>query len=250
MPVFASFYLILAVLCIVHAYQTGQERFWIFVVLFFPFIGSLAYIGAVFVPMALSSSGTQKSLRTLRDSVNPQRYLEAAERQLAMARTPENLFLYGEALVDLNRFEDADVIMRELGQNPVYAEFPKFLLLCAKIDIYLHRFQEALTTLDRYREFSRSKLQGPALVLYSYAYEGLNDFDSAEAVFKETLDRIGGEELRYHYGEFLMRRGRRAEARNIFHQVVTRSEQMSRHYRSQEGQWIKKARQQLKLIPA
>jgi hypothetical protein len=95
-----------------------------------------------------------------------------------------------------------------------------------------------------------SATQGPALALCSYAHEGLKDFDRAEAVYRESLDTIGGEEFRYHYGEYLMRRDRLAEARQTFQQVVMRSSHMTRQYREQEREWIKKARQQLKLIAA
>lgn len=250
MPALGLFYIVLAVLCIVHAVQTGQDRFWIFVVLIFPFLGSIAYMAAVFIPMAISSNGAQKGVSSLRDKLNPQRYLDAAEQQLNMARTPENLFLYGEALANQGRFEDADVILKELAQNQAYAEYPKFLLLYARTHIWLKRYAQALEMLERYEEHSVSAIQGPALVLLSYAHEGLKEFDKAEAVYVNALDNTGGEELRYHYGEYLVRRGRLGEARNIFQQVLTRSAQMSRHYRSQEGEWIKRSREQLRLIAA
>lgn len=250
MPVLGLFYITLAILCIVHAVQTGQDKFWIYVILIFPFLGSIAYMAAVFIPMAISSHGTQKSVRSLRDKLNPQRYLEAAEQQLNLARTPENLFLFGEALVEQGRFEDADVILRELSQNQAYAEYPKFLLLHAKTHIWLKRYAQALELLERHQEHSVSAVQSPALVLLSYAHEGLKEFDKAEAVYVNALDNTGGEELRYHYGEYLLRRGRPGEARNVFQQVLTRSAQMSRHYRSQENVWIKQSREQLKVIAA
>src|SRR5471032_2198158 len=47
--------LLLEIACIVHIMRTGRERFWIYIVLFLPMAGMLAYLAAEVLPDLLGS---------------------------------------------------------------------------------------------------------------------------------------------------------------------------------------------------
>lgn len=236
MPIIIIIYLTLVLLCAVHITNTGQERYWLLVVLF-PVVGAVLYAILVVLPgivngRGVSGGGLAHSLR-------------AAGRALAVARTPENLFRYAELLCEEGRYREADVFIRELSGNDLFASRPRFLLLAAKADVRLGRYRNALETLDKYRARHEFRSQTEALLLYACAHEGLRDLKSADAVYRNSIDRIGGEELRYYYGEFLVRNGRIDEARQIFDQLIARVNRMPRFYRTQQAIWVKKARRAL-----
>jgi hypothetical protein len=235
-------YLTLVLLCAAHITNTGQERYWLLIILI-PIAGAVFYAVFVVLPGLLNSRRSSGASGFSRGG--PARGLRAAERALAVARTPENLFHYAEMLAAEGRHQEADRLLRELDSNDLFASRPRFLLLDAKTHLRLGRYRQALETLERYRARHEFRSQTEALVLCACAYEGLGDFDGADAVYQNSVDRIGGEELRYYYGEFLARNGRIGEARRVFDQLIARVNRMPRFYRTQQAVWVRKARRAL-----
>ena len=75
MPIFALGFAI-AIVCAVHAYRTGQDRFWIFVLLIAPGVGSLLYVILVVFPQWQAQHGSRT--RTL----SPKEMLAKAQRDV------------------------------------------------------------------------------------------------------------------------------------------------------------------------
>lgn len=248
MPFMFIIYLTMVLLCVAHATNTRQERYWLLIVLI-PVIGAVLYTALIVIPQLINGRDTVGGFTGFELPGAPKGSVRSAERDLALARTPENLFRYAEALVGADRYADAEVLLRELSGNEIFANRPKFLMLDAKVKLKLGRYREAMATLDAYRAKHEFRSQTEALVLYAYAYEGLNDFDGADAVYRNSVDRIGGEELRYYYGLFLARNGRNFEARSVFQNLVARVERMPRFYRSQQAPWVRKAKAALRSAP-
>lgn len=244
MPLMIIIYLMLVLLCAAHITNTGQERYWLLIILI-PIAGAVLYTAFVVLPDVMSARSASGGSPFGGGGANAVRNLRAAERSLAVVRTPDNLFRYAELLASDGRYREADVFLRELSANEVFASRPKFLLLDAKAHLRLGRYREALEALDKYRAQHEFRSQTEALVLYACAHEGLRDFDSADAVYRNSVDRIGGEELRYYYGEFLARNGRISEARQVFDQLIARVNRMPRFYRTQQAVWVRKARHAL-----
>jgi hypothetical protein len=246
MPFMFIIYLTLVLLCVAHATSTGQERYWLLIALV-PVIGAVLYTAFIVIPQLMTDGASGGNFTGYKLLGAPKGGVRSAERELAMARTPENLFRYAEALAGDDRYADADVFLRELSANELFASRPKFLMLDAKVKLKLGHYREAMAALDAYRARHEFRSQTEALVLYACAYEGLHDFDSANAVYRNSVDRIGGEELRYYYGLFLARNGRNFEARSVLQNLVARVERMPRFYRSQQAPWVRKAKAALRL---
>jgi hypothetical protein len=69
--------------------------------------------------------------------------------------------------------------------------------------------------------------------------------DEAEAEYAQLVGYAAGEEARCRYGQLLMRRGKSAEARKIFAQVLKYAAQGSRRYRRDQQAWIDTAERAL-----
>jgi len=86
MPLLGILDIVVAVFFAVHALRTGRSMFWLLVLLMFPFLGSLIYFFAEFLPDLRHSNTGRKSARAVKALVDPNRALR--EAQFAFERTP------------------------------------------------------------------------------------------------------------------------------------------------------------------
>ena len=71
MPVLGlGLHMIVAILLAVHAWRSGQERWWLFVLFLFPLLGSFVYTLLVLLPEVTSTRSTRRVVRSLRASMN------------------------------------------------------------------------------------------------------------------------------------------------------------------------------------
>ena len=79
MPVLGlGLHMIVAILLAVHAWRSGQERWWLFVLFLFPLLGSFVYTLLVLLPEVTSARSTRRVVRSLRASIDPGRELREA----------------------------------------------------------------------------------------------------------------------------------------------------------------------------
>src|SRR5262252_7072409 len=103
---------LLQILCVVHVVRTGRDRMWIYILLFLPGIGVIAYAIVEILP-GLFGSRTARGLR--RDAVSrldPGRELRHRRVALEEADTVDNRRLLAEALVAAGEFAEALALYR------------------------------------------------------------------------------------------------------------------------------------------
>jgi hypothetical protein len=86
---------------------------------------------------------------------------------------------------------------------------------------------------------------GEAHLIYARSLEGLGREEEAEAEYAELVGYAPGEEVRCRYGQLLARRGKSAEARSFFAQILKYAAQGSRRYRRDQQAWIETAERAL-----
>ena len=105
-------HLIIAIFFAVHAVRTGQQTYWLFILLAFPLLGSLIYFLAIYLP----SSRLQRQARQLAHSaikaIDPQREVREAQAAFDYSPTAQNevrlaqaLLAVGQAAQALQHFE-------------------------------------------------------------------------------------------------------------------------------------------------
>ncbi|MGH6957303.1 MAG: tetratricopeptide repeat protein, partial [Caulobacteraceae bacterium] len=87
MPLFGGgiLSLLIAILLCVHAVRTNQNVFWIFVLLFVPFLGSVVYVAAVIAPALFGGTRAKRVGMAAREALDPMR-----EYRQAKAATEES----------------------------------------------------------------------------------------------------------------------------------------------------------------
>jgi hypothetical protein len=236
--------LLLEVACIVHIMRTGRERFWIYVVLFLPMAGMLAYLAAEILPDVMGSRAAHRLNRKAVSVLDPTRSLRTRQADLDRADTVENRRLLAEEHVARGEFEAAAKLY-EASLTGVHHDDTALLMGLARSRLGMQDHAGAVAALDRLRNTHPNFESSEAHLMYARSLEGLGRDDEAEAEYAYLVGYAAGEEARCRYGQLLMRRGRSAEARRIFAQVLKYGAQGSSRYRRDQQVWIQAAERAL-----
>jgi hypothetical protein len=72
MPILAVS-MLLQLILIVHVIKTGRNTIWVFVLLFAPVVGGLAYLIVELLPEFMNSRGARRARRNVAKAINPNR---------------------------------------------------------------------------------------------------------------------------------------------------------------------------------
>ena len=87
---------------IVHCIKTGRNTIWVYVLVVlisFPFVGSLVYLGAEVLPDLMRSRSSQRAMRGFRKTFDPEGELRRAENAMKVSGTVAARQKYADELV-------------------------------------------------------------------------------------------------------------------------------------------------------
>ena len=96
--------LVLQAICVIHCLRKRNEQKWIWLIVFLPFIGCIAYFFTEIVP-GIRSSAKQADLGSL--LINPSTRIRRLEENLHFANTFNNRILLANAYKAVGRMEEA-----------------------------------------------------------------------------------------------------------------------------------------------
>src|SRR5579863_6848207 len=99
--------------CAIHAGRTGRPFFWIYIIMFVPTVGMLAYLAVELVPEWMGSPKGRRAASDLGRALDPGRAVRQAERQVAMTPTAENKATLAKAYLEAGRHDEAVSLYRE-----------------------------------------------------------------------------------------------------------------------------------------
>lgn len=208
-------YLILAyvpsLLCGVHAVRSGQNTFWLWILVIAPGLGPLIYFFAVLLPEWLGGRTARTVGRAARAALDPERDYRNAKAALDDTPTIGNRMKLAQAAEALGRWEEAEREWAQSAQGQ-WAEDPTILRGHANALLELGRWQEALTRLEQVQALGREGETPQARLALARAYEGLGRNEDADAAYRFAADRVPGLEAGGRYVAFLAKSGRRGDA--------------------------------------
>jgi hypothetical protein len=236
--------LLLDLVLVYHASRTGRLQPWVYVIMFLPVGGAIAYVVVELIPEWFGSPQSQQARRRLADRFDPERtYRELADR-LAVAATIANRVGLAHECLRSGRYAEAerlydDALKLPMGQIPAYA------LGKAYAQFRRQRPADALATLDdlqaRWPEFSSEQ----AHLLYAQALTAVGRVDEALQEYQSLMRYFPVGEVRVRYGLLLQSAGRHAEARIVFNEFLIHMRRAPKYLRRTQAEWLRIAEKQL-----
>lgn len=225
-----------SLICGVHVVRTGREMFWLWLFIIGPVIAPAFYVLAVLVPSWMGGRTARGMGRAARQALDPERDYRAAKTALDDAPTVGARMRLAQAAAALGRWEEAEGHWRQCAEGH-WADDPTILLGHANALLELNRFQEALGRLDQLKALGKEGDSPNAMLARARALEGLGRFGEAEAPYRFAADRVPGLEAGARYVAFMARAGRASDAKIGLAEIERRYSKIAGPLRAEARVW-------------
>jgi hypothetical protein len=243
MPIFLIS-LIVQIALVVHVLKTGRNTIWVFILIFAPFIGTVAYIIVELLPEWTNSRGARSMRRNVSRVINPNRTLNSANDRFAVADTAANAIRLAEELLQRERYNEA----KELYQGAlkgVHSDDPVLLLGLAKSQFGLREYDAVVKTLTELRETNPSFSSPEGHLLFARAKDELGSTAEAIEEYEALAKYYPGPEPLCRLALLHKKNGDETAAKELFSRVMSESRIAGRHYNSIHKEWVALAKKEL-----
>jgi hypothetical protein len=247
MPFIHSYYyyitIALQAICVIHCMRKGNQVRWIWVIVFLPVVGALAYIFTEMTP----GRGIQQVQSGIGMVFNPGGRIRRLEENLRFTDTFSNRVELADAYLAAGQTDKA-VELYESSLTGTFIENEHVLIRLTTAYFEKKRYKDVIAVVRKiYKlpQFARSRSH----LLYALALEHTGQFEMAEKEFRMMKARFSHFESRYHYAKFLQRAGRLEEAGILLNELVDESRHLSPQERRDSRVWVGKAKEELRLLP-
>jgi len=245
-PILGLLDIAIAIFFAVHAVRSGRPMYWVFILIIAPFLGSLIYFFAEYLPQMRHSNVARKSARVVKSLVDPNR--ELREARLAFERTPtvDNRSRLAEALLARGDYAEAVEQFQACASGP-YAKDVKFRRGLARAQLLAGHHADAAATLDALLADSPRDAGGDAAL---WRAQALTQVDATRAVeaFDQAMHVHNTTETQAAYGVYLASLGRDAQARPLLEGVLHNARVGTASSRELNRESIDQARAALKVV--
>jgi hypothetical protein len=228
--------LIFSIALCVHVVRTGQQMYWLMIILLFQPLGGIVYLLAIVAPAFLGGAKAQKVGQAARDILDPQREYRVATQAVDDAPTVANRARLAAAASGLGKHAEAERLYAEALQG-LYADDPQLMLGRANALIELNRAAEALPILETLSAQSPAARTPNVALAMGRAYHALGRETDADTALRWAAAHLPGFEGMARYAVFLAQTGRRDEARETLAEIEKRLAKTHSHFRKEARAW-------------
>jgi hypothetical protein len=235
MPIIAAI-ILLQIACAVHCVRSGRSGLWIMIIVFFPVLGSLAYVIMEVVPQYSAGRTARKVKSAAVKAIDPERELRAARMALETADTAASRTAYADALAERKMWLEA-IGHYEAGEAKAPGGSDRAIRLKrAKACFEAGRFKAARALLDSLPPSTVRSDNDRASLLLARLLEEAGETKRALALYADVGERLPGAEAQCRQAALLIAEGREGEAMAPLTEAEKRAERMDRHERAREAE--------------
>lgn len=229
---------------VIHIVKTGRNTLWIWLVIFVPLIGALAYFVVEILPELMGSRTAKRAASGLRNTVDPHRDLRQASQKLAVNDSVDSRRKVADQLFERGRHDEAMEHYRA-AMTGIYSHEPLLMLGLAKAQFAKNQIAEARQTLDELIANNPDFKSSEGHLLYARALEGEGNVDKALSEYKALSKYYSGAEAMYRYATLLKRQGQAEQGNAMLKELLANSELAGAVFRKEQREWIEAAKREL-----
>jgi hypothetical protein len=232
---------------IVHCIKTGRNTIWVWVLLWLPGAGGIAYVAVEILPQLFGSRTAQRTMRGVGKAIDPEkdlRRLESEARHHGGVATQQR---YGDELVRQGRAAEAMNVYRSALKG-LYEYDVGLMQGLAQAQFAASDYTGCRTTLDLLIEKNPDFKSPDGHLLYARALEGEGDTTKALEEFKVLAGYYAGAEAAVRYAQLLRRQKQSDEARRVLSELIEHAQHAPAHYRKTQSEWLTSAERELAAL--
>jgi hypothetical protein len=236
--------ILLQVAIVIHIIKTGRNTLWVWLVIFVPLIGALAYFVVEILPGLMGSRTVKRTASTLRRSVDPTRELRQAHKRLAVNDSVDSRRKVADQLLEHGEYDKAIEHYRA-AMTGLYAHEPLLMLGVAKALFAKGQVTEARQTLDELIANNPDFKSPEGHLLYACALDSEGNTDKALAEYTSLAKYYSGAEAMYRYALLLKRSGKVDQATSLLKELLSNAELAGPTFRKEQREWLEAARKEV-----
>ncbi|CAN5306174.1 tetratricopeptide repeat protein [soil metagenome] len=228
--------LLFSIALCVHVVRTGQQMYWLMIILMLQPVGGLVYLIAIVAPEFMGGTTAKRTVQAARKALDPQREYREATQAVDDTPTVANRSRLAAAASGLGRHDEAERLYAEALQG-LYADDPQLLLGRANALIELNRPAEALPLLEALGGQSTAGRTPHVALAMGRAFHALGRHAEADTALRWAAAHLPGFEGMARYAVFLAQTGRQDEAREALAEIDKRLAKTHAHFRKEARAW-------------
>jgi hypothetical protein len=229
--------ILLPLIAIVHLVRTGRDMRWIFLIVFLPVVGALAYFAVEVLPSLRQSPGALRALQRARATIDPNRGLREGELEYERSQNVATASRLADELTKAGRFDEAIRVCGEARQG-VFEDDPKILLALAGAQFGAARYTDVIATLDCLRAKHPTLRISDGHLLYARALEESGATQRALEEYAALARYYPGAEARVRQALLYKKLGERDNATELLAAILKDARLAPRHFRRSQAEWI------------
>ena len=234
----------LQIICIIHVLRSHQDFWWIWLIVFLPLIGCIAYLLINRHTMLPSARMPFNIPIPMIEALNERRI----ERDFKASDTLDNRIQFANVLINRGAYVEAITLLEPSLSGPLSSHIG-LLFTCARAHFANRNFSAATAMLERAEAVPNNDRIKQRNLLLAMCYENAGDQERAEAKYKTAQGGYVGEEAKARYALFLKATGRIAEAKELFRRILDEINSAPWAYRREQRAWREMAKANLVESP-
>ncbi len=231
----------LQIICVVHCLRKGTQTMWIWLIIFLPLIGCIAYI----IMEILNRNSIQQVQSGMGNIIYAAGKIKKLEKQLEFSDTFNNRIMLADAYLSAGYTEKA-IQLYETSLTGAFKDNEHVLIQLVTAYYEVQRYNDAIKAAKKV--YNNPAFHTHGHVLYAMALNKIGEADLAEKEFTTMKGRYSYFEARYQYGLFLINKNRISEAQKIFNDIVNEFSYLSSFEKRNNRVWYNNAKQELRKI--
>jgi len=244
MPIIAVAGYVVQLALILHVVRSGRPYYWIYILLFAPGLGGLAYFIAEMLPESLGTRGARHAVSNARRAFDPERDYRALAEELDTADTVENRRALAAECLRLGKIEQA-ITLYKTALTGIHKDDPNLMHGLARAYFAGDDFVDCTQTLEALKAANPKFESADAHLLYARALEGQGRRDEALREYEAVTRYFAGAEARCRYALLLQRSGEGQRARQLFEEVVRAVDKTGGPFKRAQREWYDIAKRNL-----
>ena len=236
--------IVIQVLLIIHVIRTGRNQLWIWVLLFLPLAGGIAYLAVEIVPELFRGRTARRTARGLKKAMDPMADLRRYESETRVGANVASRQRYAEELVRHGRYDEAIAQYRE-ALSGLYAHDPNLMLGLAQAQFGKDDAHGARVTLDELIRLNPDFRSPAGHLLYARALAAEGEVQRALEEYRVLAPSYPGAEASVRYAQLLHEQGQKVEAQRIARELLEQARIAPGHYRRAQRPWLEAAQRLL-----
>jgi hypothetical protein len=232
--------IIIDVLLVIHVIRTGRNTLWIFLIIFLPVAGVIAYAIVELLPELSRSRTLRTTRRSVTRALNPEAQLRRLQDEAQVTQNVASNQRYAEELVRHERFEEAAAVYRKILTG-LYAHDPDLMLGLARAQFGGGDPAAARATLDEAIGMNPQFRSPDGHLLYARALEAEGNTEKALAEYRVLSTSYPGAEAAVRFAQLLKTQGRTEESRTVAKELLEQARIAPAHYRRAQRGWLDSA---------